>query len=246
MSPRPDLGPKPRLGYTASPIERAAERRADATAVEAMKNLDGELGQVLVVMSGYNDPIGSIGDAIDAVVEEARDQGVDHVVWLSLRTSADVDYSDPQEQSSINTFREYNEQLFAAAADSDDFLQVADWATYSNGASAWFEYDGVHLTAKGADAVAVFIAGAVWGALHLLMSRTALGMFIQAIGINPQAARVAGLAVRCRAWASGVNSKPGIFASYFAVSAMAARSSALAATWKCGRIVVHSAAGRSR
>jgi simple sugar transport system permease protein len=43
---------------------------------------------------------------------------------------------------------------------------------------------------------AVFIAGAVWGALHLLMSRTALGMFIQAIGINPAAARVAGLPQR--------------------------------------------------
>src|SRR3954467_5594643 len=38
MSPRPDLGPKPRLGYTASPLERAAERRVDANAVEAMKN----------------------------------------------------------------------------------------------------------------------------------------------------------------------------------------------------------------
>ena len=38
MSPRPDLGPKPRLGYTASLIERAAERRVDATAVEAMEN----------------------------------------------------------------------------------------------------------------------------------------------------------------------------------------------------------------
>ena len=30
MSPRPDLGPKPRLGYAGSCIERAAERRADA------------------------------------------------------------------------------------------------------------------------------------------------------------------------------------------------------------------------
>src|SRR3954447_13930374 len=38
MSPRPDLGPKPRLGYTASPIERAAEQRVDATAVGAMEN----------------------------------------------------------------------------------------------------------------------------------------------------------------------------------------------------------------
>jgi NAD+ diphosphatase len=29
MSPRPDLGPQPRLGYTQSPIERVAERRGD-------------------------------------------------------------------------------------------------------------------------------------------------------------------------------------------------------------------------
>lgn len=40
---------------------------------------------------------------------------------------------------------------------------------------------------------AVFIAAAVWGALHLLMTRTALGLFIQAIGINPAASRLAGL-----------------------------------------------------
>jgi NAD+ diphosphatase len=31
VSPRPDLGPKPRLGYSASRIERAAERRLDST-----------------------------------------------------------------------------------------------------------------------------------------------------------------------------------------------------------------------
>lgn len=43
---------------------------------------------------------------------------------------------------------------------------------------------------------AVFIAAAVWGVLHLLLTRTALGLFIQAIGINPAAARVAGLQAR--------------------------------------------------
>jgi NAD+ diphosphatase len=35
MSPRPDLGPKPRLGYAGSPIERAAEQRADQAAITA-------------------------------------------------------------------------------------------------------------------------------------------------------------------------------------------------------------------
>jgi ribose/xylose/arabinose/galactoside ABC-type transport system permease subunit len=43
---------------------------------------------------------------------------------------------------------------------------------------------------------AVFIAAAVWASLHLLLTRTALGLFIQTIGINPAAARVAGLQER--------------------------------------------------
>ena len=140
-------------------ISREGYRSANV--VGAMSTLEGDLGEVLVVMSGYNDPVWTIDEAIAGVVEAARAQGVDHVVWLSLRTSDDVDYSDPQEQSSINTFREYNEQLVAAAEASDGYLQVADWATYSNGASAWFEADGVHLTARGVDAVTTFIAGTV-------------------------------------------------------------------------------------
>jgi ribose/xylose/arabinose/galactoside ABC-type transport system permease subunit len=43
---------------------------------------------------------------------------------------------------------------------------------------------------------AVFIAAAVWVVLHLLMTRTALGLFIQAIGINPAASRLAGIRER--------------------------------------------------
>src|SRR5215470_6692801 len=37
MSPRPDLGPKPRLGFAASSIERATERRPDAAALAALE-----------------------------------------------------------------------------------------------------------------------------------------------------------------------------------------------------------------
>ena len=130
-------------------------------AIAAMRTLDGELGEVLVVMTGYNDPGETIDEAIAGVVDEARSQGVGHVVWLSLRTSDGVNYSDPQEQSSINTFREYNDRLHEAAEASDGYLQVADWAAYSNGASGWFETDGVHLTSRGVDAVTTFIAGTV-------------------------------------------------------------------------------------
>ena len=41
--------------------------------------------------------------------------------------------------------------------------------------------------------VALWIAAALWGLLHLALSRTALGLFIRAIGGNPEAARVAGI-----------------------------------------------------
>lgn len=50
-----------------------------ATVVRALRTLDGELGEVLVVMSGYNDPVTTIDEAITAVVDEARRQGVGHV-----------------------------------------------------------------------------------------------------------------------------------------------------------------------
>ena len=145
-------------------VERSCISREgyrSANVVSALQSLDGRLGEVLVVMSGYNDPPSTIDEAIDAVLDEARRQGVGHVVWLSLRTSADVDYSDPQEQSSIETFREYNERLVETAAASDGFLQVADWATWSTGASGWFESDGVHLTPSGVDALTTYVAGTV-------------------------------------------------------------------------------------
>ncbi len=41
--------------------------------------------------------------------------------------------------------------------------------------------------------VALWIAVLTWVALHLLLSRTALGLFVRAIGGNPEAARVAGV-----------------------------------------------------
>jgi simple sugar transport system permease protein len=41
--------------------------------------------------------------------------------------------------------------------------------------------------------VALWIAAGLWGVLHLALSRTALGLFVRAIGGNPEAARVAGV-----------------------------------------------------
>jgi NAD+ diphosphatase len=70
MSPRPDLGPKPRLGYTASLIERAAERRADVAAMAALEADAGARayvvgGEMVVLNKGgeIHDPLFTLGQA---------------------------------------------------------------------------------------------------------------------------------------------------------------------------------------
>ena len=70
MSPRPDLGPKPRLGYTASLIERVTERRPDVAALAAWENdhrarayvIGGEL-VVLKRGADLNDPLFALAEA---------------------------------------------------------------------------------------------------------------------------------------------------------------------------------------
>jgi NAD+ diphosphatase len=70
MSPRPDLGAWPRLGYAASRIERAAERRADAAALKALET-DARarayvMGGDMVVMckgAAGNEPLFALDEA---------------------------------------------------------------------------------------------------------------------------------------------------------------------------------------
>src|ERR1700694_3756319 len=70
MPPRPDLGPKPRLGYTDSRIERAAERRTDDAAPAAF-TADASAGayviggDLIVTKKGspLNDPLFTIAEA---------------------------------------------------------------------------------------------------------------------------------------------------------------------------------------
>jgi len=70
MPPRPDLGPKPHLGYTDSRLERAAERRTDDAALTAM-TADPRAGAYviggdLIVMkkaAPLNDPLFTMAEA---------------------------------------------------------------------------------------------------------------------------------------------------------------------------------------
>jgi NAD+ diphosphatase len=70
MSPRPDLGPKPRLGYAESRIDRAAERRADGEALTAFERdadarayaIGGELVVLRKAAAGL-DPLFTVAEA---------------------------------------------------------------------------------------------------------------------------------------------------------------------------------------
>jgi NAD+ diphosphatase len=70
MPPRPDLGPKPRLGYAENRLERAAERRRDEAALDAL--LSGAkagayvLGGEMIVAkksAPFNNPLFSLDEA---------------------------------------------------------------------------------------------------------------------------------------------------------------------------------------
>jgi NAD+ diphosphatase len=70
MSPRPDLGPKPSLGYTANILERAAERRVDeafmaALAADAAARAYAVGGELIVLKkeSGGLDPLFTFAEA---------------------------------------------------------------------------------------------------------------------------------------------------------------------------------------
>ena len=70
MPARPDLGPKPHLGYTQSRIERAAERRPDDAAIAALAAQPSAgayvIGGDLIVMkkgAALNDPLFTLAEA---------------------------------------------------------------------------------------------------------------------------------------------------------------------------------------
>jgi NAD+ diphosphatase len=81
MSPRPDLGPKPRLGYAGSQIERAAERRADIAALELdARSRSYLLGGELVVLK--NTAAGL--EPLFTLAETRSFDGVAETVFLGL------------------------------------------------------------------------------------------------------------------------------------------------------------------
>ena len=88
MSPRPDFGPKPRLGYAESPIERAAEQRADA---HGLKLLASDLRARAYAVGGELVPLKKTTAGLDPLFTLAEAQQLGRsgeLVFLGLHDDA--------------------------------------------------------------------------------------------------------------------------------------------------------------
>jgi hypothetical protein len=120
--------------------------------LQVMKALDGKMGDAIVIMAGYDDS--DIGPAIDTIIEEAKRQSINSVIWLTYRTN--VPYKGPNAVSNDVTFRRNNEQLRQATSRHPE-LVLADWDTIGQQNPAWFTRDGIHITAAGSGGLATFL-----------------------------------------------------------------------------------------
>jgi NAD+ diphosphatase len=85
MSPRPDLGPKPRLGYAYSRIERAAEGRRDTTAFEQdPKARTYAIGGEMVLLKNTGPGL----DPLFPLAEVRRFEGAAETIFLGLMDGA--------------------------------------------------------------------------------------------------------------------------------------------------------------
>ena len=125
------------------------EGSTPTTALQAVQGRGRSLGHVLIVNVGYNESADGYGAGIDRVMRAALAQGAIGVVWVTLRETRRIYHST---NDAIET-----------ATERWPRLVVADWNAYSSG-RPWFGHDGLHLTDRGAGALASFLRPYVWKA----------------------------------------------------------------------------------
>jgi len=101
-----------------------------------------QLGNIVVVDVGYNDPANNYETDMAQVVNALVERGVGHVIWVTLREQSD-------------DYRQINNVVRTQASRWPEF-QIADWESASRGKD-WFNPDGLHLNVAGALGLAKFI-----------------------------------------------------------------------------------------
>lgn len=94
-----------------------------------------QLGNIVVVDVGYNDPANNYETDMAQVANALDERGVGHLVWVTMREQTD-------------DYRQINE-IIRTQARRWPQMQIADWEKASRGKD-WFNPDGLHLNVEGA------------------------------------------------------------------------------------------------
>jgi len=113
------------------------------SAVELIKSTGTKLGPNVVIAVGYNDFEDRYAQNIETALAALHDAGVKHVWWLTLRAAH-------------HSYLTMNDDIVAAAGKHPE-MSIVDWNVYSRSHPDWFQDDGIHLLAAGADAMATLI-----------------------------------------------------------------------------------------
>ncbi len=109
------------------------------TALSIATSNRGDLGEVVVMATGYNDPP-PVTNAINAVMTELTTHGVQKVIWLNLRVSS---ASNPPTGAQLTKWQTFNSTLTTLAGGTwAGKLRMADWNQASTGQDGWFRTGG--------------------------------------------------------------------------------------------------------
>lgn len=120
------------------------------SALETIRTLGNELGQLVVIDVGYNDGPDEYAEGIDMVMQALVDTHVERVIWMTLNEHEDV-------------WIQHNANI-RDAPQRWPLLVVADWAPVAAANPSWFA-DVVHLNTEGAVGFAHFLRPIVLSAL---------------------------------------------------------------------------------
>jgi hypothetical protein len=105
------------------------------SALDTIRTLGDELGRVVIMVVGYNDPPDAYAGGFDGVMQALLAAHVERVIWVTLNEHEDVWVK--------------NNTIIRTAATRWPELVVADWAPLATEHPDWFD-DVAHLNAAGA------------------------------------------------------------------------------------------------
>lgn len=111
--------------------------------VQLVHTMGSKLGPNVVVSVGYNDFEAQYATNIETALDAMKAAGVKHVWWLTLRAAH-------------HPYLNMNDDIVTAAKNHPE-MNVIDWNLYSRSHPDWFQDDGLHLLAPGAEAMATLI-----------------------------------------------------------------------------------------